>query len=103
MGATEAAEKRGGVEAAVRGGVETAGERGGVEAAEMGVGMEATVMKVLEGKLGSPIDHGPQVPRPKPLVIIISGPSGVGKDAVIKVRFRFQGIQLAPGTSSNSY
>jgi hypothetical protein len=46
---------------------------------------QAAVMKALEQKLGSPIDHGPQVPPPKPLVIIISGPSGVGKDAVIKV------------------
>jgi hypothetical protein len=48
---------------------------------------QAAVMKALEQKLGSPIDHGPQVPPPKPLVIIISGPSGVGKDAVIKVSF----------------
>ncbi|GAQ84505.1 guanylate kinase [Klebsormidium nitens] len=49
----------------------------------VGGSVDAAV-KALEEKLGVPIDHGPQVPPPKPLVIIISGPSGVGKDAVIK-------------------
>ncbi|KAG0585791.1 hypothetical protein KC19_2G039400 [Ceratodon purpureus] len=42
------------------------------------------VLKELEQALGSPLDTQPQTPQPKPLVIVISGPSGVGKDAVIK-------------------
>lgn len=42
------------------------------------------VLKELEQALGSPLDTQPQAPQPKPLVIVISGPSGVGKDAVIK-------------------
>ena len=46
---------------------------------------QVQVLKELEQALGSPLDTQPQGPRPKPLVIVISGPSGVGKDAVIKV------------------
>lgn len=67
----------------VRGGLTmvTSEDEGGVR------GNVDEAVKALEKKLGAPIDHGPQVPPPKPLVIIISGPSGVGKDAVIKVRY----------------
>lgn len=43
------------------------------------------MLKELEQALGSPLDTQSQAPPPKPLVIVISGPSGVGKDAVIKV------------------
>lgn len=43
-------------------------------------------MKALECSLGSPLGRESQLPPPKPLVIVISGPSGVGKDVVIKVR-----------------
>eukprot|EP00850_Spirogloea_muscicola_P013229 SM000088S23770 [mRNA] locus=s88:575665:576662:- [translate_table: standard] len=42
------------------------------------------MLEALERALGSPLDHGPQVLATQPLVIVISGPSGVGKDAVIK-------------------
>ncbi|XP_002966691.2 guanylate kinase 2, chloroplastic/mitochondrial isoform X1 [Selaginella moellendorffii] len=45
---------------------------------------EVKMMTQLEEALGTPFDVGPQVPAPKPLVIVISGPSGVGKDSVIK-------------------
>ncbi|KAI5070205.1 hypothetical protein GOP47_0014548 [Adiantum capillus-veneris] len=40
-------------------------------------------LKEIEQALGSPLATGPQAPPPKPLVLVISGPSGVGKDAVI--------------------
>lgn len=46
--------------------------------------MGNVVLKALEKALGSPLDTGPQASPSKPLVIVISGPSGVGKDAVIK-------------------
>ncbi|CAM6017692.1 unnamed protein product [Sphagnum balticum] len=42
------------------------------------------MLEELEQALGSPLDSQPQVPSPKPLALVISGPSGVGKDAVIK-------------------
>lgn len=37
----------------------------------------------MEQALGSPLGTEPQAPVQKPLVLVISGPSGVGKDAVI--------------------
>ncbi len=42
----------------------------------------APALRELGEQLG-PFDTAPSVPPPAPLVIIISGPSGVGKDAVI--------------------
>ncbi|BBM96719.1 guanylate kinase [Marchantia polymorpha subsp. ruderalis] len=45
---------------------------------------QIAMMAELEDALGFPLGQGPQSPSPKPLVIVISGPSGVGKDAVIK-------------------
>ncbi|XP_024381231.1 guanylate kinase 3, chloroplastic isoform X2 [Physcomitrium patens] len=45
---------------------------------------KSQVLKELEKVLGSPLDTQPQAPPPNPLVVVISGPSGVGKDAVIK-------------------
>ncbi|KAL3684607.1 hypothetical protein R1sor_002629 [Riccia sorocarpa] len=45
---------------------------------------QTQVMAELEDALGFPLGQDPQSPSPKPLVIVISGPSGVGKDAVIK-------------------
>ncbi|XP_078160808.1 guanylate kinase 2, chloroplastic/mitochondrial-like [Carex rostrata] len=38
----------------------------------------------LEAVLGSKFSSEPLTPPPHPLIIVISGPSGVGKDAVIK-------------------
>ncbi|GAB2274747.1 Guanylate kinase 3, chloroplastic [Dionaea muscipula] len=44
----------------------------------------AELLCALEASLGSAFTSGPLVPQPSPLIIVISGPSGVGKDAVIK-------------------
>ncbi|KAL8490732.1 hypothetical protein ACS0TY_022649 [Phlomoides rotata] len=44
----------------------------------------AEVFRALEATLGSTFSSQPIVPNPNPLIIVISGPSGVGKDAVIK-------------------
>ncbi|KAL0414613.1 UNVERIFIED_CONTAM: Guanylate kinase, chloroplastic/mitochondrial [Sesamum radiatum] len=44
----------------------------------------AEVFRALEASLGSTFSSQPIVPAPNPLIIVISGPSGVGKDAVIK-------------------
>lgn len=43
----------------------------------------AEVFRALESSLGSSFSSQPIVPNPNPLIIVISGPSGVGKDAVI--------------------
>ncbi|XP_022979262.1 guanylate kinase 3, chloroplastic [Cucurbita maxima] len=42
------------------------------------------LLRSLEFSLGSSFSSEPLVPNPSPLIIVISGPSGVGKDAVIK-------------------
>ncbi|KNA08540.1 hypothetical protein SOVF_161750 [Spinacia oleracea] len=42
------------------------------------------LLRALETSLGSSFSSAPLVPNPNPLIIVISGPSGVGKDAVIK-------------------
>ncbi|KAI3459336.1 hypothetical protein Pfo_015999 [Paulownia fortunei] len=44
----------------------------------------AEVFRALEASLGTIFSSQPIVPNPDPLIIVISGPSGVGKDAVIK-------------------
>ncbi|KAL6517241.1 hypothetical protein OROHE_017947 [Orobanche hederae] len=44
----------------------------------------ADVFRALESSLGSTFSSQPIVPNPSPLIIVISGPSGVGKDSVIK-------------------
>lgn len=41
-------------------------------------------MGALEKALGSSLSRAPQAPSPQPLLVVISGPSGVGKDAIIK-------------------
>ncbi|KAL5711053.1 guanylate kinase [Ranunculus cassubicifolius] len=45
---------------------------------------KAEIFRGLESALGSPFSLDPIIPNPNPLIIVISGPSGVGKDAVIK-------------------
>lgn len=42
------------------------------------------LLRALETSLGSSFSSAPLVPQPHPLIVVISGPSGVGKDAVIK-------------------
>ncbi|KAG7018672.1 Guanylate kinase 2, chloroplastic/mitochondrial, partial [Cucurbita argyrosperma subsp. argyrosperma] len=42
------------------------------------------LLRSLEFSVGSSFSSEPLVPNPSPLIIVISGPSGVGKDAVIK-------------------
>ncbi|KAG6435511.1 hypothetical protein SASPL_100385 [Salvia splendens] len=44
----------------------------------------AEVFRALEASLGSSFSSEPIIPDPNPLIIVISGPSGVGKDSVIK-------------------
>ncbi|XP_061347876.1 guanylate kinase 3, chloroplastic [Gastrolobium bilobum] len=41
------------------------------------------LLRALEASLGSSFSSDPLYPNPNPLIIVISGPSGVGKDAVI--------------------
>lgn len=45
---------------------------------------KAKLLRAIEGKLGSPFSLQSLSPPPNPLIIVISGPSGVGKDAIIK-------------------
>ncbi|KAJ6811348.1 guanylate kinase 2, chloroplastic/mitochondrial [Iris pallida] len=45
---------------------------------------KAELFRGLEAALGSPFSSDPLSPPPNPLIVVISGPSGVGKDAVIK-------------------
>ncbi|KAF5738603.1 hypothetical protein HS088_TW13G01504 [Tripterygium wilfordii] len=42
------------------------------------------LLRALESSIGSSFRTDPVCPDPNPLIIVISGPSGVGKDAVIK-------------------
>jgi len=42
------------------------------------------LIRALETSLGSAFSPEPITPTPGPLIVVISGPSGVGKDAVIK-------------------
>eukprot|EP00270_Netrium_digitus_P006862 TRINITY_DN1980_c0_g1_i6.p1 TRINITY_DN1980_c0_g1~~TRINITY_DN1980_c0_g1_i6.p1 ORF type:complete len:277 (-),score=51.96 TRINITY_DN1980_c0_g1_i6:252-1082(-) len=43
-------------------------------------------LSIIESALGCSLDMTPLLPQPPPLLIVISGPSGVGKDAVIRIR-----------------
>lgn len=47
--------------------------------------LQAELIRALESTLGSSFSSEPLIPPPNPQIIVISGPSGVGKDAVIKV------------------
>lgn len=44
----------------------------------------AELLCALESSLGSAFSSDPIVPKPGPLIVVICGPSGVGKDAVIR-------------------
>lgn len=45
---------------------------------------KAELLRALEASTGSPFRADPICPAPSPMIIVVSGPSGVGKDAVIK-------------------
>lgn len=45
---------------------------------------KAELLRSLEASLGHAFDLNPVCPPPTPLIIVISGPSGVGKDALVK-------------------
>ncbi|KAK9103815.1 hypothetical protein Sjap_021069 [Stephania japonica] len=45
---------------------------------------KAEIYRALESALNSPFNSDPLIAPPSPLIVVISGPSGVGKDAVIK-------------------
>lgn len=45
---------------------------------------KSELIRSLETSLGSPLSTEPLRPHPRPLVVVVSGPSGVGKDAVIR-------------------
>lgn len=47
--------------------------------------LQVELVRALESTLGSSFSSEPLAPPPNPQIIVISGPSGVGKDAVIKV------------------
>ncbi|KAI8566187.1 hypothetical protein RHMOL_Rhmol02G0020600 [Rhododendron molle] len=49
-----------------------------------GTADRAELYRALEASVGSAFSSDPLAPNPNPLIIVISGPSGVGKDAVIK-------------------
>ncbi|XP_021905015.1 guanylate kinase 3, chloroplastic [Carica papaya] len=59
------------------------------------------LLRALESQLGSCFRADPVCPSPNPLIIVISGPSGVGKDAVIrKLREMRQGLHFVVTATS---
>ena len=47
--------------------------------------LQDQLFRGLEAALGTTFSSEPLAPPPQPMILVISGPSGVGKDAVIKV------------------
>ncbi|KAJ9700199.1 hypothetical protein PVL29_005831 [Vitis rotundifolia] len=61
------------------------------------------LLRALEATLGSSFCSEPLSPSPKPIIIVISGPSGVGKDAVIKkLREAREGIHFVVTATSRA-
>ena len=50
---------------------------------------QVAMLRDIEEALGSPLDSRPQAPVPKPVIIVISGSSGVGKYVVVKLWYLF--------------
>lgn len=64
---------------------------------------KAELLRALETSLGSSFNSEPWSPSPNPLIIVISGPSGVGKDAVInKLREVREGIHFVVTATSRA-
>ncbi|XP_022973767.1 guanylate kinase 3, chloroplastic-like isoform X1 [Cucurbita maxima] len=61
------------------------------------------LLRSLEFSLNSSFSSEPLLPKPSPLIIVISGPSGVGKDAVIKrLREVREGLHFVVTATSRS-
>ncbi|XP_023539198.1 guanylate kinase 3, chloroplastic-like isoform X2 [Cucurbita pepo subsp. pepo] len=61
------------------------------------------LLRSLEFSLNSGFSSEPLLPKPSPLIIVISGPSGVGKDAVIKrLREVREGLRFVVTATSRS-
>ncbi|KAK7303229.1 hypothetical protein RJT34_14131 [Clitoria ternatea] len=53
------------------------------------------LLRALEASLGSSFSSDPLSPNPNPLILVISGPSGVGKDAIItRLRHSRRGLHF---------
>jgi guanylate kinase len=52
------------------------------------VALQDQLFRGLEAALGTTFTSEPLAPPPDPMILVISGPSGVGKDAVIKVMYQ---------------
>jgi guanylate kinase len=62
----------------------TAARAGATDAASTASSSTDDALRDVQERLGVTLSEEPTVPPPHPAVIVISGPSGVGKDAVIR-------------------
>jgi hypothetical protein len=64
----------------------------------LSVPLQDQLFRGLEAALGTAFSSEPLAPPPQPMILVISGPSGVGKDAVIKVTHHRSSQSLIPLT-----